>query len=405
MGIIKENLKILLAITILGISLLVVDYRATQKEFDGKIARNEAGKGVHRESLILKILDQNQEYEVEIADKCLKDDEIEQALNAAVQEIEENYLGDNPSANDVSNDLNLNESYVNGLIDVEWLFDKYGYIDSKGKIQDDKLTTDGQIITITADMKYEEHERLYSFCVVLVPKSLDTIEGQISEINRVIKESDSKTRSKSEFILPTSISGMDISWKRKMDYRGLQLIILGFICVIGISVGKKRDARKDKEKLSEEMNIDYPMIVNELSILMGAGMSFRKALERIVLKYTNNIKAGKIRKKLGFEQMVYVYRRMSDGLSEIQAIEELGMKCDSKEYRKLSMLLSQNLRKGSKDLIVSLEKEQQYAFEARKQRAIRAGEEASTKLLLPMAGMLFVVIIILVVPAMMQINI
>ena len=98
------------------------------------------------------------------------------------------------------------------------------------------------------------------------------------------------------------------------------------------------------------------------------------------------------------------YRKMADGRSEIQALEELGKSCESKEYRKLSMMLIQNLRKGSKDLLDSLEKEEKYAFEMRKQRAIRAGEEASTKLLVPMAGMLFIVIVILVVPAIMQMN-
>jgi hypothetical protein len=201
------------------------------------------------------------------------------------------------------------------------------------------------------------------------------------------------------------VENIDINWTRKMDYRGLQIIILGFICVAGISIGKRKDAQKEKENVIELMDLDYPMVVSELSILMGAGMSFRKALERIVLKYKNNLKAGKSEVRPGFEQMVIMLRRMSDGLSEIQAIEELGMKCESKNYRKLSMLLSQNLRKGSKDLIDCLEKEQQNAFELRKQRAIRTGEEASTKLLIPMAGMLFIVIVILVVPAIMQINI
>ncbi len=68
------------------------------------------------------------------------------------------------------------------------------------------------------------------------------------------------------------------------------------------------------------------------------------------------------------------------------------------------MLLVQNLRKGSRELLDTLEKEEKYAFEMRKQSAVRAGEEASTKLLIPMAGMLFIVIVVLVVPAIMQIN-
>ena len=153
----------------------------------------------------------------------------------------------------------------------------------------------------------------------------------------------------------------------------------------------------------EEMAKDYPQIVSQLSILMGAGMSFRKALERIVDKYVSELKKGSS-PKAGYEEMLKTYRKMTDGHGEIQALEELGKSCECKEYRKLSMMLVQNLRKGSRDLLDSLEKEEKNAFEMRKQMAIRAGEEASTKLLGPMAGMLLIVIVVLIVPAIMQMN-
>ena len=122
-----------------------------------------------------------------------------------------------------------------------------------------------------------------------------------------------------------------------------------------------------------------------------------------MLRYSAKKEVSGIRP--GYEDMALTYRKMVDGMGEIAALEDLGMKSESKEYRKLAMLLSQNLRKGSKDLLDSLQKEEQYSFELRKQRAMRAGQEASTKLLVPMAGMLFIVIVILVVPALMQMNI
>ena len=194
-----------------------------------------------------------------------------------------------------------------------------------------------------------------------------------------------------------------MKWQKKMNYRGLHLIILGIAAIAGLVAGQKRDAKQASKKLLEEKERDYPMIVSELSILLAAGMSFRKALERIVLRYSAKKESAGIRP--GYEDMALTYRKMVDGMGEIAALEDLGMKSESKEYRKLAMLLSQNLRKGSKDLLDSLQKEEQYSFELRKQRAMRAGQEASTKLLVPMAGMLFIVIVILVVPALMQMNI
>ncbi|NEX01914.1 Type II secretion system (T2SS), protein F [Pseudobutyrivibrio sp. NOR37] len=400
------NTKIILTIVVIvGVLILLYDYKSAKKDFAGIIPRNESGGPKVNESLEVEFLDQNQEVTLEVSAKGLKEKDIEKAFSDAVKEIDKTYLGKNKSADRVSDNLNLRDTYANGLVEVEWNFDVYGYISAEGILDKEKIPEEGQLVTLTAIMYCQDREQIYSFCVVVVPKGMDTLEGQLNAIEKAVKNQDEKTMEDDNLILPTKVETMDIKWSRKMDYRGLQLIILGFVCVGALSIGKKRDAKKEKEKSIADMDMDYPMIVSELSILMGAGMSFRKALERIVLKYTNNVRAGKTEIRPGFEQMVITYRRMSDGLSEIQAIEELGMKCESKNYRKLSMLLSQNLRKGSKDLIDCLEKEQQNAFELRKQRAIRAGEEASTKLLIPMAGMLFIVIVILVVPAVLQINI
>ena len=58
-----------------------------------------------------------------------------------------------------------------------------------------------------------------------------------------------------------------------------------------------------------------------------------------------------------------------------------------------------NLRKGTKGLNDLLRLEAIQSFEERKARARRLGEEAGTKLLLPMFLMLAEVLVIVVVPA------
>ena len=70
----------------------------------------------------------------------------------------------------------------------------------------------------------------------------------------------------------------------------------------------------------------------------------------------------------------------------------------------LGALLSQNLRKGTKGLTQMLRMEAIQAFEERKARAKRLGEEAGTKLLAPMFLMLAVVLVIVIVPAFLSIQ-
>ena len=66
--------------------------------------------------------------------------------------------------------------------------------------------------------------------------------------------------------------------------------------------------------------------------------------------------------------------------------------------------MSQNLRKGIKGLTQMLRMEAIQAFEERKARAKRLGEEAGTKLLAPMFLMLAVVLVIVIVPAFLSIQ-
>ncbi len=399
----KQIIEIVVVVFVMGIAILVFDYINANYRFDGKIERNSAGEGALSEELVLEFLDNKQEMTVEVSDRRLSKKELKEAFDQAVSEINETYLGQNDSAENVCYDLDLRSSYVDGLINAQWKFDQYGIISSEGTLQQEEIPEEGVVVNMTAVLSYEEEESLYSFSVVVNQKGLDTLDGQLDAISRKIKAKDQSSRTKSKFKLPDEVASMNLIWKKKMNYRGLQLIILGLLAVAGIQIGRKQDDKKVAAALAKEKEQDYPIIVSQLSILMGAGMSFRKALERITAKYVLSMKNG-APQRAGFDEILKTYRKMADGRSEIQALEELGKSCESKEYRKLSMMLIQNLRKGSKDLLDSLEKEEKYAFEMRKQRAIRAGEEASTKLLVPMAGMLFIVIVILVVPAIMQMN-
>ena len=72
---------------------------------------------------------------------------------------------------------------------------------------------------------------------------------------------------------------------------------------------------------------------------------------------------------------------------------------------RLSPLLAraaERLKKGSRGLVELLEQEAENGMEERKSLARKLGEEAGTKLLLPMLLMLILVIVILMVPAILS---
>ena len=90
---------------------------------------------------------------------------------------------------------------------------------------------------------------------------------------------------------------------------------------------------------------------------------------------------------------------MQSGISEAQAYERFGKRCQLPEYIRIGSVLSQNLKKGAKGLTSMLEMEAEASLNDRKNNARKFGEKAGTKLLLPMILMLGVVLAILMIPA------
>ena len=101
----------------------------------------------------------------------------------------------------------------------------------------------------------------------------------------------------------------------------------------------------------------------------------------------------------------YTMYEILSGTSEQEAYERFGERCGLAIYRKFGLLLSQNLKKGTKGLVDLLKQESIAAFEERKALAKIQGEEAGTKMLIPMFLMFGVVLVMIVIPAFLSIRI
>ena len=99
------------------------------------------------------------------------------------------------------------------------------------------------------------------------------------------------------------------------------------------------------------------------------------------------------------ELAAYAFREMQAGVSEQTAYEHFGKRAGPREYVKLSTLLCQNLKKGSSTLLSRLEEEAIMAADGRIQSGKRLGEEAETKLLIPMVMLLSMVMLMIMIPA------
>ena len=124
----------------------------------------------------------------------------------------------------------------------------------------------------------------------------------------------------------------------------------------------------------------------------------------MVQNYMRRRENGLVQVRPAYEEMALTLSQIQYGESEGKAIDAFGKRCQLQPYRKLSSLLEQNRRTGTKNLTQLLEQEMTAAWEEQKHTAKRLGEEAGTRLLVPLFLMLIVVMVIIMVPALMAVQ-
>ena len=391
---ITPAIALIIGMEVLGMGMSLYSLYHDVWHFDAQLPRNPAGEGDYTEDLEVVSPYYTGDITVDVAEQVLDADEAEQLFDRAFQEIQEEFLGTNPDFEHVTNDVVVRDAYQDGMVAAEWSFDRTTLVTSEGCLRKDRIT-ETELVQATVLLSYDLYERIETFPFCVMPQSIQTQEGFQRKVQSLLEEQKEQERM---LQLPVEVGGESLQWRRKFSYQGLGLSLLGVLTLLLLPYAKKMEFKRQRVQRQKEMSADYPVIVSQLSLLLGTGVSLEEAAERMTLRYQQQKEKTK-KMRAGFELWSQFSREIQDGVGEWSAIEHLGSRSGIREYRKLSMLLHQNQIKGNEHLVEQLEQEDFIAFEAQKQRAKKAGEEASTKLLFPMMGMLAIIVVILLMPA------
>lgn len=249
-----------------------------------------------------------------------------------------------------------------------------------------------------------EQERKHEIKLMVRQKSYKGIEKNFNDLKETIKSEESENRTDAEYKLPEEISGMDINYSKPKEYRALIILVLGIVVALLLPLREKSVADKEKILRNRQMLLEYPELVCKLSLYLGAGMNISRAWEKIALTYIKSLSENH-GKNLINEQVIYTYRQLQSGTLTTKAFEEFGYRCGLQVFKKLSLLINSNLKKGSADLSIILKTEAKEAYETRKTELIKLASSASAKLMLPMVLELMVVIGVLIVPAFLTLEV
>lgn len=390
-----HRIGIVLLCLLLG-GILGIFLEIQQKGKDSRIhtlERPEFLEGNVTYDIMVEGLGEEKELTFEVGEQLVTREQFEKMCISYIPQIQETLLGENSSLEQIKSNLYYIKS-ING-ISISWESSDFDYIGEDGTIK--KWAVDNPIpIEIYATFSYETLQYTHTFVGSIVQREKDT-SYYLSQIQEYIKNENEQSREKESIELPNTVDGVEVSYKKRVSKDSF---ILFFLCVLGGIGVYARVPEKRKEELKkreQQLIMDYTTIIFQLSLLIQSGLTIRGSIQLMIRQYEKDREHGE-ELRYSFEELKMTYYSLEAGYSERYAYEEFGTRCGMYCYIKLGNLLSQNIRQGVSGLGNMLEEEAFLVLEERKNTIKKMGEEATTKLLIPMVLMLLVICIILVVP-------
>lgn len=403
------NKKKITEIVIVCVLFLVLAgyVEATEHNIDNQNRVIRASPGGHAQNLELELdaedVFRDHKYEIQIPAAGVTQDEAKRYFEKAKKEIDETFYAPDDTPERVSHAVTMKSSYVNQTVNAEWTLDDYRYIGTDGEIREENLTGDA-IVQANVLLSCGEYEQQYVFSFMVTKPKLNTVEQLLADIEDAVA-AEGKKEGETFFQLPEQVDGITLKWREPKQHLLIKVLFFEIVIVILLYFVVQERARTKEKERQEQMQLDYAEFVNKLLILLGSGMSLKQSLNRISARYLEKRQKRRTKERFLYEELLVTNYEIQDGESERRAYQKFGERTGLSCYHRLVRILIQNLQTGNRGLCELLGQEAQVALEERKALAKKLGEEAGTKMLLPLIMMLGIVIAIIMVPAMQSFSI
>ena len=334
-------------------------------------------------------------FSLEVKERILTEAEAEACYEELLVLLEDQIPGQNVSLQEVREKLELPYEVEGFPFFIEWRSSDPALVASDGTIFTEDLDTTQSVI-LTMSVFYGQKEWNHSWEVQIFPPLRTEKEQLVHELKKLVKEAEETQKYEQSLTLPHSIGNKEIVWSAPKDNTGGILLLVTFVTGILVFYMEDKDLGEELVKRRREIKTEYPVIVSKYALFLEAGMTVRGAFIKICRDYYDK-EPDKIHPL--YQEMHYSCNELRAGVSESRVYENFGRRTGVQEYTRLCGLLGQNLKKGNTALAKRLKEESHEALRESMQWNKRQGEEAGTKLLLPMGMMLVMVLVMIMLPA------
>lgn len=378
---------------LLGMGMAAVEKRSAKTDY---LERNPYGEGAYEETLQVELEGKQEEIQIYVEEQKYTEADKKRYLKDAEKELNTWFQRVCGDKGEIRQSLSFPDKLEQNPVTLSWSTSQPQILDWEG-VLGTGVAPKGEMVDLMCTITLEEEMKIWQKEVRVYPPRRTEKEALQEEI-QVRAEKLSEENSKKMY-LPETYQGEAVHYRRTAGNTGYLVCVLSVLLGFGIFPLKKERERQKEELRKKEMQRDYPDVLDKLVLFLQAGFSIRKAMEKLAIDYQRNRQKYHMKERAAYEEIVKTCREMEGGVYEADAYERMGKRCKISQYKILSVLLVQNLRKGNQNILELLEREAASAGEERKREARVRGEEASVKLLLPMIMQLMVVLVILMVPA------
>lgn len=404
-----QNKKKIIEIVIVCVLFLVMAGYAevTEHQIDENNRAIRASPGGHAQSLELQLdaegMLEDYNYKVNIPAQAATREDAQQYFKLAQQEIDESFYAQGDDAQHVSHAVTMNNRYADRMVSADWTLDSYQYVDVDGRIREENVDREA-MVQASVQLSCSEYVQEYVFSFMVVPPELTGEEQLLADIENAVTAEGEK-EGETYFYLPQSVDGVSLKWSEPKQHLVIKVLFFEIVIVVLLYFVARERKRTEEKARQDQMHLDYAEFVNKLLILLGSGMSLKQSLNRISARYLDKRNKKQTPKRYLYEELLVTNYEIQDGESERRAYQKFGERTGLSCYHRLVRILIQNLQTGNRGLCELLGQEAAVALEERKALAKKLGEEAGTKMLLPLIMMLGIVIAIIMVPALQSFGI
>ncbi|NIK76302.1 tight adherence protein C [Paenibacillus castaneae] len=170
------------------------------------------------------------------------------------------------------------------------------------------------------------------------------------------------------------------------------LLIMGLLFGILLALRPIMEAGRKVEERKQQMITELPNMLSKLMLLVGAGETVQLALARC-------LEGKELEQHPLYKEWGDAVASIRNGHSFSSALERFNRRCAVQEVSIFTTVLLLNYRRGGEHFVLALRELSYTLWEKRKAIARSKGEQASSKLVFPLVGILLVLMILVASPA------